>query len=211
MLEKDSSADVEVYLYTGGRFPRLQKTRKEKTMERLTERDENGKAWAKCDKFSSPEHQMQYGREALERLASYEDTGLEPDDISLMRKCAEEDCGSCDCDHICELAEAKKEGRLVVLPCNVGDRVFEPRRDRGIVSEFEITTIHIFKTEVIVGWTLVEGAYRSLSGFEIGELGKTVFLTREEAKAALKGGAEKWMITASGTYNKATKPRLCKD
>ena len=39
---------------------------------------------------------------AFDRLAAYEETGLEPE----------------------ELAQAKKKGRLVVLPCSIGDPVF---------------------------------------------------------------------------------------
>ena len=40
---------------------------------------------------------------AFDRLAAYEETGLEPE----------------------ELAQAEKEGRLVVLPCDVGDKLYD--------------------------------------------------------------------------------------
>ena len=39
-----------------------------------------------------------------------------------------------------------------------------------------------------LGWELVDGIYSNVRGFEVSALGKTVFLTREEAEAATSGG-----------------------
>lgn len=49
------------------------------------------------------------------RLQDYEYTGLTPEDINLMRKCAEEDCGSCDIAHVHDLLAAEKDGRLLIV------------------------------------------------------------------------------------------------
>lgn len=104
-------------------------------------------------------------KKAIDRLAAYEDT------MSLERA------------H--ELAQAEKDGRLVVLPCKVGDTVYEVNK-RGFISTYQVISIHISSCSVLVGWNLVDGIYSNLNGFEVSALGKTVFLTHEEAEAALK-------------------------
>lgn len=78
-------------------------------------------------------------------------------------------------DRLRELAEAD---RLI------GMAVFEPNK-RGFISTYEIISVHISKCSILVGWNLLDGVYSNLNGFEISALGKTVFLTREEAEAAL--------------------------
>lgn len=53
--------------------------------------------------------------EMLKRLAAYEDTGLEPEDINVMVECANEDDLGISYTRLRELAEADKDGRCVVL------------------------------------------------------------------------------------------------
>nr|DAK54336.1 MAG TPA: hypothetical protein [Caudoviricetes sp.] len=68
-----------------------------------------------------------------------------------------------------ELAEADKDGRLVVLPCKVGDtvyRIFNPLSCEPVISAHTLMSV-----DYIVRW--------------IDKFGKTVFLTREEAEKAL--------------------------
>ena len=52
-------------------------------MERLTYRDEKGKAWAKLKTNCTIEEQRIFGRESLEKLASYEDkdTPMQPTNL----------------------------------------------------------------------------------------------------------------------------------
>lgn len=81
-------------------------------MERLTERWGEGKldVWVKDHDYISAAH----------RLAAYEDTGLEPEEVSALAKDWSDlrttigECGGID--HLRELAEADKDGRVVVLP-----------------------------------------------------------------------------------------------
>ena len=58
----------------------------------------------------------------VERLAAYEDTGLTPAEVSALVKDWSDRCtivGECGgIDRLRELAEADKDGRLVVLPCS---------------------------------------------------------------------------------------------
>ena len=80
-----------------------------------------------------------------------------------------------DLDRLRKLAEAD---RLI------GMAVYEPNK-RGFISTYEIISVHISKCSILVGWNLLDGVYSNLNGFEISTLGKIVFLTREEAEAAL--------------------------
>ena len=66
---------------------------------------------------------VQYQADFVDRLAAYEDTGLTPEEIKApftedtMIKLAAQALGV-EPSHLRELAEADKDGRVVVLPCN---------------------------------------------------------------------------------------------
>lgn len=108
------------------------------------------------------------------RLMQYEDTELTPEEIDMDHEAAEQLrqlCRNCDLDRLEKLAEADKDGRLVVLPCKVGTATYyihypiafypdksEPEIKRGI-------------------FTLPD----------LDRFGHSVFLTREEADRALEG------------------------
>jgi hypothetical protein len=72
----------------------------------------------------------------------------------------------------------------VMLPCKVGDKVYEPT-SRGTISAYEVISVHVSNCSVLIGWNLLEGFYSNVNGFEVSALGKTVFLTRAEAEAAI--------------------------
>ena len=78
-----------------------------------------------------------------------------------------------------EWCEANAEGRLLILPCKVGDTVWKIVRHRVDVSGYRME----WEWE-----TYIEAVKFSIGMFEA--IGKTVFLTREEAEAALRGGAD---------------------
>ena len=123
----------------------------------------------------------------VERLAAYEDTGLTPDDC---KKAAEMEDVLMDeyysIDRMVELMRADKDGRLVVPPCKVGDRLYEVT-GRKTISVYKVRTIRVELFGLFIEWDIVEGfAWQSLSGINAGEIGKTVFLTREEAEKALE-------------------------
>ena len=67
--------------------------------------------------------------------------------------------------------DAEQHGRLVVLPCKVGDTVYQIDAER--VYESEVKWI-IFDCDDIA--------------FDERAIGGSIFLTREEAEAAQKGG-----------------------
>ena len=113
---------------------------------------------------------------AVKRLGHYEDTGLEPEDLkkafnetAILKLAAQ--ALSTTPDHLRDLLQAEKNGRMVVLPCKVGDTVYQIDAER--VYESEVKWI-IFDCDDIA--------------FDERAIGGSIFLTREEAEAALKGG-----------------------
>ena len=105
-----------------------------------------------------------------ERLAAYEDTGLTPEEIKApltedaMINLAAQALGV-EPGRLRELAEADKDGRVIILPCKVyetdGARVYEH--------------------------TVREVIYETAGGpaFDKNAIGKSIFLTRAEADQVL--------------------------
>ena len=158
-------------------------------MERLTKYSnetthENGVC---CTHFGSSECCEVGGNCALDcrweeaawaRLADYEDTGLTPAEVRSMSGewCAMmsvlNSIGSYD--RLRELAEADRDGRVLILQCKVGDtvyRVFTADGREPVIQETQVKTL---------------GQAADLIG-RVGKLNKlvSVFRTREEAERAL--------------------------
>ena len=121
-----------------------------------------------------------------ERLAAYEDTGLTPERCAEFARADAEgryivmrDAEQEGVARLRELAEADKDGRVVVLPCKVGDTVYFALIGR--IIEKQVFSIVSFSnsTRIYCGGT---SEY-----FRPEDIGKTVFLTREEAEKALRG------------------------
>lgn len=75
----------------------------------------------------------------------------------------------------------------VHLPCKAGDTLYEIT-SRNTISEYEVTAIRIELFGIFIDWKLIQGFVdRYISDVPAGEIGKTVFLTREEAEKALEG------------------------
>ena len=122
------------------------------------------------------------------RGANFESIDSIDDDIKAnCVKCAEEH------EQLAEWLEELKlykdleeQGLLVRLPCKVGDTVYVPTRN--FVSELRITLMSVDTNDMAMyfSWLLNSGIYPNLDGFSGYELGKTVFLTREEAEKKLE-------------------------
>lgn len=93
--------------------------------------------------------------------------------------------GRC-CNKLAEYEDAEEQGLLVRLPCKVGDTVYVPTRN--FISELRITLISVDTSDgaMYFSWMLNAGIYPNLKGFSGYKLGKTVFLTREEAEKKLE-------------------------
>jgi hypothetical protein len=167
-------------------------------MERLTKRDNDGQAMMDCEKCKADwtgkhgkpmdDCTALYCRNRLkDRLAAYEDRECAPEEVlpkdkadeialKLMRLADLESL--CSYTRLRELAEADKDGRLVVLPCKVGDTVYFALLGR--IIEKQVFSIVSFSnsTRIYCGGT---SEY-----FRPEDIGKTFFLTREEAEKALE-------------------------
>ena len=156
-------------------------------MERLTKRDTDGQAMMDCQKWEADwtgkhgkpmvDCTALYCRNRLkDRLAAYEDRGCAPEEVlpkdkadeialKLMRLADLESL--CSYTRLHELAEADKDGRLVVLPFSDADDV-EMQRD-GITYKSDHWNILL---------TAFADNYLTLSGRKLG-----VFSVNEAEKA----------------------------
>lgn len=133
---------------------------------------------------------------AWRRLAAYEDTGLEPREVSAIVKERSDLCtviGECGgIDRLRELAEADRGGRLVVLPCKVGDTLWVTGRD-NVPRKMSLEAPDIRTVCTDEDNLCMSTCNRKPDGFcayrlrnDGADIGKTVFLTYEEAEKALK-------------------------
>ena len=119
-------------------------------------------------------------KQVWERLKAYEDTHMMPSDVTSMRMdmaIIAALFNDVDVDRMKELAAADKDGRLVVLPCKVGDVVYGFHGSRTILP-MEVKWIETNTN----GWD-VAAQYAPMAPkfYQFSDFGKTVFLTREEA------------------------------
>lgn len=116
------------------------------------------------------------------RLAAYEDTELTTEEIDMDHEAAEtlrQLCRGCDLDRLEKLAEADKDGRLLVPPCKVDDVLYRASPS-GVVVHRVANVMYRGLTSRWYIDTIPNLPYASE------ELGKTTFLTSEEAEKALE-------------------------
>lgn len=161
--------------------------------ETLKKLQEQIAAWPMTQRFVVQQLIEDYRRNR-EDLRAYKATGLKPEEVlpkdkadeialKLMRLADLESL--CNYTRLRELAEADKDGRLVVLPCKAGDTVYEVT-SRKTISEYRVKAIRMELFCTFIEWDIVAGFVdKSIFGVPVDEIGKTVFLTREEAENAL--------------------------
>ena len=155
-------------------------------MERLTF-EGNFCDIAQCRELPCPYNGACSQRKVWERLAAYEDTGLTPERCAEFARAYAEgryivmrDAAQAGVARLRELAEADKDGRLVVLPCKVGATVYG--HSKAEVSEYKVAVISL----ATYNWYLRCQNHNSDFWVTDADIGKIVFLTREEAEAALE-------------------------
>ncbi len=164
-------------------------------MERLTKRSKNGGVYFPEELVGvtlMPDNITIH--RLLWRLAAYEDTGLEPEQCvtakALIYAAFSDDTSKVE--RIRELLKADKEGRLVVLPCKVGYTLWHVGRDNvPREMELEAPDIRIVCTDednlcMATCNRKPDGACVYRLRNDGASIGKTVFLTREEAEKALE-------------------------
>ena len=139
-------------------------------MERLTF-EGNFCEIARCKEVKCPYDTACSQKQIWERLKAYEDTGLSPEKVSWMKEVVEVafDNDTSRIERAHNLHVADKEGRVIVLPCKVGDTIWRLKR-----------TFETYPDK--------SKPYTEADGFllqDIWNVGKNVFLTREEAEKAL--------------------------
>lgn len=83
-----------------------------------------------------------------------------------------------------KIADYLLNNGVVVLPCKIGSTVYLIRHDAKQIYECEVVRISIYGREnEIRCFTQGDGRYLSR---QFADIGKTAFLTREEAERALK-------------------------
>ena len=128
-------------------------------------------------------------KQVWERLKQYEDTKRTPEQIealeaAIMGKAVAQitEFEGLPIARLRELAEADKDGRVVVPPCKVGDVVYGFHGEKTIlpmVAKWIETNTD--------GWCIaVQYTPMAPRFYRFSDFGKTVFLTREEAKKALQ-------------------------
>lgn len=154
-------------------------------MERLTF-EGNFCDIAQCRELPCPYNGACSQRKVWERLKAYEDTGLTPERCAEFARADAEgryivmrDAEQEGVARLRELAEADKDGRLVVSPCKLGDKLY--RVFAGEIFEYRVGSMKYF---AIQGRWDIE-TYPFCPCVE-SSIGKTIFLTREEAEKALE-------------------------
>ena len=130
-------------------------------MDRLTRRGTQGEIW-----IADTDETRKVGRikAALEKLYAYESSGKTPAEVAAW-------------------AKAEQEGRLVVLPCKVGDEIYSFKWSIKN-NQYEVHTGKVKS----VRYEAYDGTVTVSDGERYCVWGKTVFLTREEAEQAKERG-----------------------
>ena len=129
----------------------------------------------------------------MERLTDYSDDectyiiGVGNKTCEEFCKYVVDGCKNCYIQQVfkklADYEDLEEQGLLVRLPCKVGDTVYVPTRN--FVSELRITMVSVNMHEAYFSWMLNSGIYPNLDGFSKSKLGKSVFLTQEEAEKKL--------------------------
>lgn len=167
-------------------------------MDRLTF-DGNFCDIAQCRELPCPHGGSCTQRRVWEKLKAYEDTGLTPEEIKRSKLEIEAGCVKAiartygvDINRLRKLAEADRIGCLMVLPCKVGEKLWVIGRD-NVPREMELEAPDVRAVCTDEDNLCMSTCNRKPGGFcayrlrnDGTDIGKTVFLTREEAEAALR-------------------------
>ena len=166
--------------------------------ETLKKLQEQIAAWPMAQRFVVQQLIEEYRRNR-EDLRAYEATGLTPESVevlklSVMGKAITEikEFNGLPVNRLRELAEADKDGRVVVLPCKVGDTLWVTGRD-NVPREMALEAPDIRTVCTDEDNLCMSTCNRKPDGFcayrlrnDGADVGKSVFLTREEAEKALE-------------------------
>ena len=154
-------------------------------MERLTF-EGNFCDIAQCRELPCPYDGNCTQKQVWERLKAYEDSRLSPQACAEAREIEETLSGyDYSISRMVELMKADVEGRVLILPCKVGDTVYFVNKQ---ILEFAVVGYAVDET----GISWVDSEHVDKTGhtyertFSPDRIGKTTFLNREEAEKALQ-------------------------
>ena len=162
-------------------------------MERLTNKREADAQREDYERRLANGYPRNIPEERFLRLAAYEDSGVMPERVVWMKEVIEiafdNDKSRVEPAH--DLHVADKEGRVLVLPCKVGDTVYFVNAKQ--ILEFAVVGYAVDETGI--SWVHSEHVdktgHTNERTFSPDRFGKNTFLTREEAEKVMKGETEK--------------------
>lgn len=92
-------------------------------------------------------------------------------------------------DKLCEYEDLEEDGRLIKLPCKVGDKIWVPFID-GDIAVLRVQGIAIGPTGKVI-LNLNDYPLNKVFGDEIG---KTIYLSKEEAEKHLTDESKKYIM-----------------
>ena len=129
--------------------------------------------WARANEWETPITLGDDLTEAADRIEA------QAKEIDTLRAQLRHLCRNCDLDRLEKLAEADRDGRVVVRPCKVGDTLF--RVFAGEILEHKVRNMRYL---AIQGrWDIDTTPFCS---YVESSIGKTIFLTHEQAERALE-------------------------
>lgn len=132
-------------------------------------------------------------RDLYGRLKAYEDTGLTPEEVERSKLEIEAGCVKAiartygiNINRLRKFAEADRDGRVLILPCKVGDTVYFVNAKQ--ILEFAVVGYAVDETGI--SWVHSEHVDKigntNERTFSPDRFGKNTFFTREEAEKALR-------------------------
>lgn len=173
-------------------------------MKRLTGRRDGRAYIVGCPDFALPKIAGLIIQQTVDRLAAYEDTGLEPEEIELLAKQRDlyvDACGELPLKRIRELAKADREGLCVVQKFAPGSEVWIVERDEdgeatevsGFVFVVSVSGVAIVSPTIndcsdldFILSDFVEETASSFSGDFSGYPISDCYKSHKEAQAALR-------------------------
>ena len=158
--------------------------------ERLTEYDSHGDLYVKNHDYISASYKLARYEDLETEISNLLDGKVSLDDVCrhLINAIKGEE-NELLFTRVLTNSEAEKwdkwlsleeQGRLIELPCAVGDTVWTIDLDINFIDDFKVTDIDIMKEGIAICNHYL-GYY-----FDVNDFGRTVFLTKEEAEDKLK-------------------------
>lgn len=161
-------------------------------MNRLTERKEIVECYrGECQKLKQEIptcDECQYIDKAISKLAAYEDTGLEPEQVKQLNDAFTNSQKKLEkaFDELLKYKDLEEQGLLIKLPCRLGDTVYQIIYDRTI-ENYKVIGFEIDERGQLYVRVLIE---RPAATLKLSYQKEDLYFSREEAEKALEEKGE---------------------